>query len=134
MAEAIFNKQVNRDKGIAYSAGIYAYPGDSISKNAGIVLAEDYGIAADGHVSSVVTEDHILEADEVLTMTSKHKAMLLEIYPKHKEKIHTLYEFAYNKAYEDISDPYGGSIEEYRKCAREIEKIVMKVIENENLA
>ncbi|HZK35048.1 MAG TPA: low molecular weight protein arginine phosphatase, partial [Bacillota bacterium] len=77
----------------------------------------------------------------ILTMTLRHKNMILDIYPNAADKVFTLKEYVLldeneedehgNKAYEDMDviDPFGGDYEIYKDCALEIEELLFEVID-----
>jgi len=60
-------------------------------------------------------------------MTGHHRAVLLSHYPSAKDKIFTLGEYAGEDI--DISDPFGGSLEEYRDCASQIKNMLVCIAE-----
>ena len=126
MAEGIFNNLP--DKGyFATSAGIYAADGNHASENAVISMA-DMKIDIKNHHARVLTSEILECADIVLTMTENHKEAILSAFPDLAHKVKTLCEFAETSG--DISDPYGGDIEVYRSCAKEIRENIEKIYNN----
>ncbi len=103
------------------SAGLAALPGESISVGAQAVLAER-GISAGGHQASAIDQNLVESADVIIAMSRSHFLTLGGLYPSAKEKLHTLAEFCGKDG--DIYDPYGGSLDEYEECAREIEDML----------
>ena len=96
------------------SAGIFAKSGDTASKNA-IEAMKDYDTDISSHSATPLTEQIIKEYDLILTMTDGHKAMISSHAP---DKIFTICEYAgYNG---EISDPYGGTLKEYKQTAEDI--------------
>jgi len=83
-----------------------------------------YGIDLSGHRTQPVTEDLIKQCDLILTMTEGHKQIL---EPLAKGKVYTLLEYAGSSG--DISDPYGGDLEEYEEVAQEIYDALVDVAE-----
>ena len=79
-------------------------------KNAGLDLSE--------HVSKQISEEDIKTSDVIFTMTNAHKQMLMNVCAKYGKPIFSLAEFAGST--EEISDPYGGSLEVYENCFRQI--------------
>ena len=116
MAAAIMDKiAVENDLDVFIeSAGIFAEDGQGASENA-IKALMKYGIDLSGHRTQPVTEDLIKQCDLILTMTEGHKQIL---EPLAKGKVYTLLEYAGSSG--DISDPYGGDLEEYEEVAQEI--------------
>ncbi len=108
------------------SAGLHALKGDRISQQAEKVLQEE-GIDTSGHRSKPVDRDEISRAHLVLTMTTKQKQELLHRFPEAEEKVKVISEFAGWEG--DILDPYGTEIENYRKTAEEIKRVIYRMIQ-----
>lgn len=112
MAEGIWNEWTRRweIEGIrADSAGLAAFPGDAPAENAVRVMAE-WGIDISAHRSRALTPELLNETDAIVCMTEEHKAALARIYPAEK-----LFLLSHG-----VRDPYGGSVETYRRCADQI--------------
>jgi protein arginine phosphatase len=121
MAEAILT-HMSKQKQFSLevrSAGIYAEPGDNISPQAKEVLASE-GIDTE-HRAQRLDHDLLEWADVILTMTQQHKNAILLESPMSDEKVYTLTEYISDDSF-DIMDPYGSSVEVYRRCAEEIYK------------
>lgn len=146
MAEGLFKEMLKSRPDIqneikVISAGTGAWDGDRASQYAIAVLREK-GIDLKEHRSTALTLDIIKNADLILTMTTNHKFAILNLCPEAQEKVFTLKEytgceeadasklnfFGYGNPC-DISDPFGQSIEVYRKSAEEIEQSLKKLIE-----
>lgn len=133
MAEAIFRKLLQKkslsDEYSCSSAGIYAYEGDPASTEARQVIKE-YGLDLSGHYARTLNDDAVREAFIILTMTEKHKRMLLEVYPETADKAFILKEFAgYDSSNWDIRDPFGYDTAVYQACARELETALHKILD-----
>ena len=116
MAAALMNKIADEnDMDVtSCSAGLFAQSGQSASKNA-VLAMQERGIDISNHKSQPITDELVLGSDLILTMTEGHKALIAGLAP---EKTFTICEYA---GYEgDISDPYGGDLNDYRECAEEI--------------
>jgi len=105
------------------SAGINANEGESISNHAAAVLKEK-GLDMSGHRAVRLTEEMLEYADDIFTMTRSQANHLKNLYPQHCSKIKTLG----SRAGQEINDPWGGSLEEYRRCARQIEELIREII------
>ncbi len=135
MAEAMLKKlakQKNKEIEV-YSAGTTAYTGDVCTENA-IQVMDEYGIDIRKHRATNIKESKIEEMDLILCATTSHKQMVNYLYPNLKEKVYTIKEYAekndINKSTNiNISDPWGFSTEVYRKCAKEIEENLEKIID-----
>lgn len=126
MAEAIFNDMAENEE-IAFcaeSAGIFA-DGSSVSENSAEVMKE-LGVDISGRKSRQVTAEMIDEAEYVFALTGSHRDILNVMFGK-TDKITTLAEFV--GLYADIPDPYGGDIEDYRKCRNMIKDMIIKLVE-----
>ena len=105
------------------SAGIMAEDGAPASDNAISAMIE-MRIDISNHRAHQITNDDIIQADLILTMTEGQKMLIEQLAPG---KVFTLTEFA--GSYGDISDPYGGDLEEYRETAQEIYDVMVDVAE-----
>lgn len=125
MAAAIMNKiAVENEMDIRIeSAGVFADIGQSASENA-VKALEKYDIDLSQHRTQPVTDELIEKSDIILTMTAGHKMLLSSMA---KDKVYTLLEFIDSDG--DITDPYGGDLEEYEECAREIYDALVDVAE-----
>lgn len=127
MAEGIMKKAVEDKDVTVSSAGLSVYTPGRASENAQIVM-EEMDIDISSHISSQVSGEAIEDADLVLCMTRSHRNALVDLYPDLSHKIFTLCEYAYG-TYDDVADPYGGDVDEYRECASQIKDAVCAVCE-----
>ncbi len=125
MAAALFNKiATEKDLDVRIeSAGIFAEEGTPASTEA-IVVMKEYDIDLLGHHAQSINSELIEKSDLILTMTAAHK-MLLEQYAD--GKVFTVSEYA--DLDDDINDPYGGDVEEYKECADELYNTLLLVAE-----
>jgi tRNA threonylcarbamoyl adenosine modification protein (Sua5/YciO/YrdC/YwlC family) len=127
MAEYYFNRKAEQIQlsSKAHSAGFLS-GGYNISENSKRVLAEN-DIRAGSHLSTQLGEDVIRKSWLILTMTKKHKSMLINNFPAAARKTFTLSEYAGFK--NDIADPYGLDIEFYRNAYLEIKSRIDVIVE-----
>lgn len=109
------------------SVGLSTMNGMKASDNS-IKVLEEYGIDLSDHKSTVVTKELIEKSDLILTMTKSHKNFLIQSIPKYAQKVYTLKEFA-GLGEGDISDPFGGDVDVYRKAFNEIKESVNRIVE-----
>lgn len=123
MAAGLMNKiAMERDLDVRIeSAGIFANEGENASSEA-IVVMRKYGVDLTGHHAQPINEELIEKSDLILTMTPAHKLIFESVAA---DKTYTLCEYA-GLDY-DIADPYGGSVEDYEKTAKQIEEAVLRV-------
>lgn len=132
MAEGIFKKIITEQNSLknteVISAGTNVYFKNGATFEA-IKAAEELGADISNHIPTQISADIIDKANLVLTMTSGHKQRLLNMVPDATNKIFTLKEFAYDNNVEDLDilDPFGRTINEYRKCAKEIQELLIIV-------
>lgn len=90
---------------------------------------KEYGIQLEHHRATHIKNSKIEEMDIILCATTSHKNNVINMYPNLKEKVYTMKEYAgFNKNDIDIKDPWGYGIETYRKCAKEIDECLDKII------
>ncbi|HOQ17648.1 MAG: low molecular weight protein arginine phosphatase [Epulopiscium sp.] len=91
-----------------------------------IEAMKDYGIDLSRHISKGIEEEDIQNADIILTMTNAHKRALQDRFPEVHGKIFTLKEFVGESG--DIEDPFGGSLELYKNCAKTLSELIKKLM------
>lgn len=126
MAEALFRRLLAErlkcteddlvDRGfVIVSAGLAAAVGSPASAHATTLLAER-GIDLRNHESQPLTERLLAQADQIFTMTRGHRQAILAERPDMGDRVRLL-----SADQVDVGDPYGGSLEDYRRCQQEIE-------------
>ena len=127
MAEGLLKTHFGREKtkAVVKSAGVSAGVGQNASINA-VIAAKNFDADISGHFSSRVTADMVGSAKIVLTMTKYHKSAVKQI--SKADNVFTLAEFAGRS--KDVEDPFGGSIDEYMDCAKEINELILICLEN----
>jgi len=121
--------QIFEEAGLAavvLSAGVSAWPNQPASRHA-IMVMEEGGLCLLAHKASIVSDNILDDASVVLAMTGSHQAILLSDYPMAKEKIFTLAGYVGESI--DVSDPFGGSLEDYRACAAQIKGLLVLAVE-----
>ncbi|MPN50981.1 hypothetical protein SDC9_198622 [bioreactor metagenome] len=108
MADLYFNhlcRKAGRTDIEAGSAGIFAWDGSPISRQAAAVM-EKFGIDCSGFRATRFTPELARECDLLVGMTASHKAAMAEIAPSETGKIRLLMG-------EGVPDPFGGNVEHY---------------------
>ena len=123
MAEGLFRAHGGEEKtGLtAASAGLFTQDGMPASQNA-IAAAAERGADITAHRSRMLTAEMAHAARYLVCMTGAHYDRLCELFPDCADKVFTLLP-------EDISDPFGGDLETYRRTAAEIDAGVRSIIE-----
>ncbi len=108
------------------SAGTDAFTGEAASTNARSAMRER-GLDLGAHRARRLDRDVVEEADLILTMTSRHKDRVVSLVPRAIEKTFTLKEFVSGERL-DVADPFGQSLDAYRRAADEINEAVTRVV------
>lgn len=125
MAEAILRAR-KIDKVVVRSAGIHATEGIPIAEHAKrLIKQSDMPYTA---TSNGVTQEDVEWANYILTMTDGHKQVLRMMFPDEASKIYTLKGFLTDDKDEDVQDPFGGSLDTYRKTFDELSDL-MEILE-----
>lgn len=104
------------DRGVLIlSAGIAAMSGSAASAEAHEAVT-DRGLDLRQHESQPVTDRLIRFADMILTMTRGHREAVLAQWPDAAPRTRLL-----SRSKSDVSDPIGGPLELYRRCADQID-------------
>jgi protein-tyrosine-phosphatase/tRNA A37 threonylcarbamoyladenosine synthetase subunit TsaC/SUA5/YrdC len=125
MAEALFRglvaerlgcriDEIERHGVVVASAGLAAWGGGPASTGA-LEAMHEMGMDLTGHESQPLTEALVSQADVILTMTAAHRAAILAQFPESGGRVAML-----SPDRRDVLDPVGGTLETYRKCARQI--------------
>lgn len=122
MAEGFFRALGGEEKtGLsADSAGLYTSDGLPASENA-VTAAGELGADISAHRSKALTPELAREAKYLVCMTGSQYDNLCAALPNCADKVFTL-------APGDISDPFGGDLEIYRRAASEIKAAVESII------
>jgi protein-tyrosine-phosphatase len=123
MAEAFFHHLAADRPGLdrveVASAGTIAYDGNRPLAPCVKVMLDEFGIDMAAHRARRIRRD--LEAELILTMDPDVAQQVREIGVS--GDIHPIGEFV-GSAGEHVEDPYGGTEDDYRRCARQLERLV----------
>ncbi len=108
---------------LVMSAGIAASGQSPASETAEWVI-EQRGLSLADHQSQPVSESLIRFADRIYAMTRGHRETILSYWPDADARLEVL-----RSDGGDISDPYGGSLGDYDRCADQIETELLKRID-----
>jgi protein-tyrosine-phosphatase len=124
----------------AASAGLHAVSGGPASRET-VTIMEEKGIDLSGHRTACLTAEQAQSADLILTMEERQRQRLLEQFPEAAGKAFVLKEYVAmsndggpapqvgtrQPGRYDIPDPFGQSMEVYRRCAMELASAVADV-------
>lgn len=133
MAEGLFRKMLSDrlqcaeedlvDRGyMVASAGLAAAMGSPPSPEAVQVLRQR-GIDLQSHESQPVTPRLLNQVDHVFTMTRQHRDWIVREFPELESIVKLL-----SPEGIDISDPIGSGMDQYEKCADEIEQYLRVIL------
>ena len=117
MAAATFNHLTKGSDKHAVSMGLYAYEGMPVSTNA-VEALSDAGVISDEdnpyteHRATACSLDSLSQCDYIVGISESHTMELIARYPQLVSRILSMPK--------GISDPYGGSLEVYKRCLCEI--------------
>ncbi|ADY57548.1 protein tyrosine phosphatase [Syntrophobotulus glycolicus DSM 8271] len=106
------------------SAGLNAWEGSAASHHAVLVMEEE-GIDLNDHCAAMITEGKLAWADWIVPMTSVQERQLKISFPEFGPKIKRLGIWAGKD--KDVSDPWGGSVEEYCFCREELKEMLKEM-------
>ena len=109
----------------AASAGLATEDGLPASLYA-VDAAAELGGELREHRSQRLTDKLVEEASLILTMTGAHKRHLLSLYPQARGRTFTIAEYAGEDG--DVEAPFGGSLETYRSTAKDLQRLIEKII------
>ena len=128
MAEALFHHRMGADSvWKASSAGIFAGEGWPASENAVRVL-DELGVDLSRHRSQPLTAKLVESAELIIAMTGEHRRQILRAFPAVGDRVFLIKSFGTSKVPADVSDPYGGSLNEYRRIRDEIDRALSDLI------
>ena len=116
-AAAVNGLAAYKDRFFAFSAGLSPVPGSPISENA-VKALESVGIQPSpdndykAHLAREVREADLASCDLAVGLTAAHAFHLVMAFPAYAGKI-----CSFGR---DISDPFGGDEEAYRRCLSDI--------------
>ena len=95
-----------------------------------IKVMEEYNVDLKTHKATHINRANIDAMDAVLCVTTSHKNYIANNYPELKDKVYTIKEYAGNDESDlELNDPWGYDIATYRKCAKEIEECIERILE-----
>ena len=128
MADELFRHRIgDKTDWTSASAGIFAGAGASASRNAVEALRE-LEIDLRQHRSKPLSGELVKEAKLIVAMTAQHRDHILESFPEVGNKVCLIKSFGTSKVPADISDPFGGSLDTYRKTRDEIDRALSDLI------
>jgi L-threonylcarbamoyladenylate synthase len=120
MAEYLLRRWLGADTSWEVaSAGVATFDGMPASE-AAVDALEEEGMDASGHRSQQLTRVLVDAADLIVVMTQSHRRVILERFPKVKNKVVMLNAFNGARRNQDVEDPIGMSLDVYRAIRDEM--------------
>ncbi len=126
MAQAMMEKKISAKFGqsasqgkfpvVALSAGVSAFGGDPASHGA-LAAIRDFGYSLEQHQSTQLNASLVEQADLILAMGQRHRHAIISQWPSIASKVHLV-----SPDGGEISDPFGGPLEVYQKCAQQLDE------------
>ncbi len=117
IAEGIFKKM--HPEHDVYSAGLSTVFGINVSENS-VIAAKDYGVDISEHLSRPLSKELLMSTDLFVCLSHSHAMQLIPLVGK--GRVYVLGN--------GISDPYGGNLDVYKNCAKEIYDGLLKLNED----
>jgi len=128
MAEALFHHRMDDNaQWDATSVGLYAGMGSPASDHA-IEVMRELEIDLTQHRSKPLTSELVNSADLIVAMTAGHRFQILQDFPSVGNKVCLIKSFGTSKVPADITDPFGGSLNMYKKTRDEIDRALSDLI------
>ncbi len=126
MAQAMMEKKLAKKFGglsnhgqcpfVALSAGVSAYGGEPASHGAAAAMLQ-FDTTLEQHQSTQLNAALVEQADLILAMGQRHKHVIVSQWPSAASKVHLI-----SPDGGEISDPFGGPLEIYQRCAQQLDK------------
>lgn len=97
------------------SAGVAAATGSRASPEANTAVNK-WGMRLSEHESQPLSDRIVRFADLLLTMTRSHREAVIAQWPEASSRVRLL-----TRGSGDVADPIGGPLDEYRRCAEQID-------------
>lgn len=126
MAEAILQSKYLLEELEITSKGLVVLFPEPINPKAEAVLASK-GLTMQEHMSDPLEKEDFDERTLIVTISDSTKQKVLKEYePEHEELVHVLNQFVGTQ--QEVTDPYGGSLDDYGKCFAELEALIAKMV------
>jgi protein-tyrosine-phosphatase len=106
-----------------FSAGTTALPGAPVS-NSALAAAKEHDVDLTGKSSTPLTPDLVEASDLILVMERRHRERIVRMSPAAATKTRVITELAPEAGVDEIADPFGGSLETYRRCFADLRRIL----------
>lgn len=121
------------------SAGTWAIPGLPSSRRT-LAALESVGVSAPGHRSTTLTRDHVIDVDLVVGFETDHVMHVRRLAPDAADRTATLPRLLLPdwpgvdlsaedpRTWTEVDDPAGGDVDDFIRCARDIDAQVAQLL------
>lgn len=126
MAEAILQSKYLLEELEILSKGLIVLFPEPINPKAATIL-EARGFHMESHVSDPLVKEDFDERTLFISLSETVKQKVIKAFePKHPELIRVLNQYV--GADWEITNPYGGTLEDYNQCYEELEVLISKLV------
>jgi protein-tyrosine phosphatase len=94
-------------------------PFDTAPETNAAAILKEHGIDVSSHRAAQITANDVKHADLILTMTARHKATVIALFPEAQAKTFTIAEYATGNP-ADVVDAYGKPMDVYQTVYAQI--------------
>ncbi len=128
MAEELFRLRAGKNNlWNVSSAGIFPLTGSSASEGARRAIGE-MGASLETHRSRQFDREIAEQADLIIVMTAEHRRHIRKLYPDIDHRVHLINEFGNSRVSSDLRDPYGGTLDFYKRTRDEVDQAIAGLI------
>ena len=121
------------------SAGTWAIPGLPSSRRT-LAALESVGVSAPGHRSTTLTRDHLIDVDLVVGFETDHVTHVRRLAPESADRTATLPRLLLPdwpgadlaaedpRTWTEVDDPAGGDVDDFIRCALDIDTQVAQLL------
>ena len=118
-----------KDSVVIRSAGTSAYDGLDAEPLA-IRTLLDRGIDIRTHRSRMIDDLMLADADLILVMEKVHREYVRRLLPSDANSVYLLGGFEMQQHAQEVTDPYGGSLDTYQRCAQTLTTHLERVVDH----
>jgi len=110
------------------SRGVDVDPYDIYAEKNAALIWKERGVDVTAHRAMQLVSNDIHHSDLILTLTKKHKAKVIALFPDAEKKTFTMSEYATGQ-HTDVEDAWGKPLDFYRSMFRQVEGYIPAIME-----
>lgn len=129
MAEALASRIIHEKhlNILVQSRGINVNPKETQPEAGTVTVLKERGIDVSAHRAQQLAAKDIDDSTVILTMTAAHKEKILAEYPRARDHVFTLSEYAQGQ-HTDLPDPYGKPLAAYKQLESKMDVLIPKAL------